>query len=346
MALTKASLSQIPTCYATCSLGRPSDPLPSKIKAISSAGFNGIELAFPDLQAFASSRAGRDVGAEEWDALCEAASEVKKLCQELRLEILILQPFSNFEGWKGQKEMGDAFERAKGWIRIMEAAGTDMLQLGSTDTDASKLDTSRSRIVADLQALSDLLAPHGFRLAYENWCWSTHAPTWKDVWEIVEAVNRPNVGLCLDSFQTAGSEWADPTTESGLIESKSKEDLEKSFAASLEELSKTVPPSKIFFLQISDAYKPVSPFSTEADESGLRPRGRWSHDFRPYPFNGGYLPVVQVVKAVLKTGFRGYFSMEIFDGGREGKGKEYDLQVFAKEAMQSHQKLLEECAED
>ena len=45
------------------------------------------------------------------------------------------------------------------------------------------------------------------------------------------------------------------------------------------------------------------------DKGRLRARGRWSHDYRPYPFNGGYVPVTQVAKAVLRTGFTGWFSV-------------------------------------
>ena len=100
-------------------------------------------------------------------------------------------------------------------------------------------------------------------------------------------------------------------------------------------------------LQISDAYKPPKPIGREKDESGLRSRGQWSHDYRPYPFNGGYLPVTAVAKAVLKTGFRGWFSIEVFDGGKDGKWSvKQDLEEFAKGAMASHRKLLEECADD
>lgn len=192
-----------------------------------------------------------------------------------------------------------------------------------------------------------MLAPHSFRLAYENWCWATHAPTWKDVWKIVQAVDRPNVGLCLDTFQTAGGEWGDPTTPSGLIENAgSREELEKRFKASLEEFSKTIPKERIYLLQISDAYKPPSPFENKEDESGLRPRGRWSHDFRPFPFNSGYLPVVDVAKAVLKTGARCWFSIEVFDGGPDGKGRmKYDFEEFTKRAMASLRRLLDECTD-
>ena len=74
----------------------------------------------------------------------------------------------------------------------------------------------------------------------------------------------------------------------------------------------------------------------ELDESGMRPRGRWSHDWRPLPFQGGYLPVVEVVKAVLRTGFRGWFSMEVFDGKEEG-----EMAEIAKRAMLAHQKLID-----
>jgi sugar phosphate isomerase/epimerase len=188
-----------------------------------------------------------------------------------------------------------------------------------------------------------MLAKKNFRLAYENWCWSTHAPTWKDVWDIVRKVDRPNVGLCLDTFQSAGYEWADPTTESGLVD-KPKDQLKRDWQESLDDLSRTVPADKIFFLQISDAYKPKQPFSNDVDESGTRPRGRWSHDFRPLPFQG-YLPVVDFTRAVLKTGFRGYFSYEVFDGGEDGKGKDYELQDFANESMATQSKLLAACVD-
>lgn len=221
----------------------------------------------------------------------------------------------------------------------------DQIQVGSSDSP--HISTSPDAAAADLAQLADLLAPHNYRLAYENWCWSTHAPTWKAVWQIVQKVDRPNVGLCLDTFQTAGAEWADPTTASGLVEDYpgGKEALESAFRSSLRELAATVPAEKIYFLQISDAYRPPEPLGTEVDGQGLRPRGRWSHDFRPMPFDGGYLPVVEVTRAVLGTGFRGWFSMEIFDGGRDGRGKEYDLSEFARKAMESHRRLLDECAE-
>ncbi|OCL08945.1 xylose isomerase-like protein, partial [Glonium stellatum] len=343
--LDLASLNTIPISYASCSIGfKPDDTLPKKLDAISITGFTAIELSFPDILSFGKLHLGHEVSPTNYDELCKVSAEIKKICDSKGLKIMMLQPFSNFEGWpEGSDEKRDAFDRAHGWIRIMEACGTDMLQVGSSDTALSKLD--QSRIVPDLRSLADLLAKHGFRLAYENWCWSSHAPCWRDVWDIVRRIDRPNVGLCLDTFQTAGGEWGDPTTASGLREDVSREQLEKQFEHSLEDLIATVPKDKIYLLQISDAYKPPQPLSPDPDESGLAPRGRWSHDFRPLPFNGGYLPVVQVTQAVLKTGFRGWFSYEVFDSGPDGEGISADMLSYVETAVNCQEKLLIECTQ-
>lgn len=122
--------------------------------------------------------------------------------------------------------------------------------------------------------------------------------------------------------------------------------MEEKFHESLKDMSATIPPEKIYILQISDAYKPISPLTPEPDESGLRPRGRWSMSLRPLPFDGGYLPVVDVTKAVLQTGFRGWLSTEVFDGGPEGKDQEWkDMGAYTEKAMRAHERLLREAAD-
>ena len=61
------------------------------------------------------------------------------------------------------------------------------------------------------------------------------------------------------------------------------------------------------------------------------------------PLDGGYLPIVNVAKAILKTGFRGWFSTEVFDGGPEGQDQEWnDMPGFTKKAMKAHERLLQE----
>ncbi|KAI0615429.1 3-dehydroshikimate dehydratase [Pyrenophora tritici-repentis] len=343
-AIDYSTLASVPISFATCSLGSPSNPPPllDRLDAMSAAGFSAVELSFPDILSYGQTLLGHEVEPSNYDDLCKVATEIRKECDKRKLGIMMLQPFSNYEGWPdGSDGRKDAMERARGWIRIMQACGTDMLQVGSTDSSLDKLD--KGKIVPDLQLLCDILADHGFRLAYENWCWSTHAPDWKHVWNIVQQVDRPNIGLCLDTFQTAGGEWGDPRTASGLREDVSKDELDKRFQKSLEELSTTIPKEKIYLLQISDAYKVPQPFDVERDDAGLLPRGRWSHDFRPLPYNGGYLPVVDVARAVLKTGFRGWFSYEVFDGGADGKAMDVDIVAYAHAARNVQNRLLAEC---
>ncbi|GAB7359446.1 hypothetical protein MBLNU230_g6094t1 [Neophaeotheca triangularis] len=351
--LARDSLTNIPLAYASCSIGcKKEHTLPKKLEAIASAGFTAIELSMPDLLSLANQHLrpsqqadGPDeIGPYDYDDLCSVAKLVRTMCDAKGLKVLILQPFANFEGWpEGSDERKDAWRRAEGWVRIMEAAGTDMLQVGSTDSPEEKIGKDRSRFVKDLTELADMLAKKGFRIAYENWCWSTHAPDWEDVWDICQKVNRPNFGLCLDTFQSAGGEWGDPTTKSGMLEDgRSAEQITKDWKASCDKLANTVPADKIFFLQISDAYKMEQPFENKAID-GTRPRARWSTDRRPLPFEG-YLPTVDFARAVLQTGFRSWFSYEIFDGGADGKGKDYEMPEFAKAAMQCQKRLMDECA--
>ncbi|KAK1967039.1 xylose isomerase-like TIM barrel [Colletotrichum sublineola] len=336
-----------PVAFASCSIGLPHHTLEQKLDAIAAAGFNGIELSFPDLQSFATRHLKRgEIADDDYASLCEAGKLVRELCERKKLQIMVLQPFANFEGWpKGSKEREDAFARAKGWMEIMSAVGTDMLQVGSSD--APDMASSVGARVADLAELADLLATRGFRVAYENWCWATHAPTWKDVWKIVQLANRPNLGLCLDTFQSAGGEWGDPTTASGRIETGGlgERELKMAYEISLQELAKTVPPEKVYFLQISDAYKVDPPLENKPDESGLRPRGRWSHDYRPLPYDGGYLPILQFLEAVMSTGFRGWLSVEVFDGKFEDKYGD-DLELYAKKAKEAVVKMLGEMIVD
>ncbi|KAI1478302.1 xylose isomerase-like protein [Daldinia eschscholtzii] len=329
---------KVPTCYATCSIGhKESHTLPLKLKAIADAGFDAIELSMPDILAYGKMLHGREPDPKDYNTLVEIGKAIKKQAQDHKLKILMLQPFANFEGWpKGSSARKDAFERAEGWIRIMEAVGTDMLQVGSSD--APGISSSIDDLASDLAELADMCAAKGFRIAYENWCWATHAPSWKDVWRIVEKANRSNLGLCLDTFQSGGGEWADPTTKSGLVEGISREELETRWKQSLAELSRTIPPEKIYLLQISDAYKMDPPIEAKENEEGLRPRGQWSHDYRPLPYDGGYLPVQDFLKAVLETGFRGWLSIEVFDG--KGPDKYSDMLEFSQKAMSSLLKLL------
>lgn len=128
--ITLDSLRRIPLSYASCSIGKPSDSLQQRLEAITNAGFTAIELSFPDIKQYAENLLNKQVGPNDFQELSRAAQEIGKGCKQLNLEIMMLQPFSNFEGWpKGSPEREQAFTKAKGWIQLMKECGTDLLQV-------------------------------------------------------------------------------------------------------------------------------------------------------------------------------------------------------------------------
>jgi sugar phosphate isomerase/epimerase len=129
--ITSASLQKIPLSYASCSIGcSPTHTLPNRLESISAAGFIAIELSFPDILEYANQILGRQIAPNNFAELLPVADEIRRLCKANNLSIMMLQPFSNFEGWrKGAVEREEAFARAAGWMEIMNVVGTDLLQV-------------------------------------------------------------------------------------------------------------------------------------------------------------------------------------------------------------------------
>lgn len=75
---------------STISLGQhPSHTLDRKIKASALAGYSGIELVFSDLESYSRTNGLSIIG---------ATKRIKKLCDSLKVEIISLAPFENYEG--------------------------------------------------------------------------------------------------------------------------------------------------------------------------------------------------------------------------------------------------------
>lgn len=203
-------------------------------------------------------------------------------------------------------------------------------QVGSSD--AEHVTASIDVLASDLAQLADLLGHKGFKVAYENQCWATRVQTWQRAWEVVSKANRDNLGLCLDTFQIAGSSLADPTTDSGLVEAMSKDKLDLIWMNSLAELMATLPPEKIFIFQVSDGYKMWPPIH-EDEKTKQPPKAQWNYMYRPLPFHNGYLPVQEVFDAVLSTGYRGWLSMEVCDPEQEMQSSHQEYILKAKRAL-------------
>lgn len=295
---------------ASMSLGRAwVHALPEKLAKASEAGFKGVEIFYEDLE-----YAAKSYGEASAENLLVAAGEVRKLCDAHGLTIIGLQPFLFYEGLTDRSKHAKKIEKLKLWFRIVRTLGTDIIQI-PTNFLTENVTGDMDLIVQDMVEVADLGLQESppVRFAYENLAWGTYIDTWDWMWEVVRRVDKPNFGCCLDTFNIAGRVWADPTSVTGTTPNAAR-DLQDS----IERLAQTVDVRKIFYVQVVDAERMQSPlieghpFYVE----GQPARMSWSRNARLFLYEqekGGYLPVVNIARAILKDlGYNGWVSMELF----------------------------------
>lgn len=298
---------------ASMSLGRASaHDLSNKLDQAKKHGILGIELFFEDLEHIAQ----RLPGGTTAETQCGAARLVRRLCDERSLDVICLQPFWQYEGLRDRKEHEIKIEKLKLWFRLAKILGTDIIQIPSSFLTKEAITDDIDIVVADLIEAADLgaLEEPPIRFVYESLCWATYVDTWNAGWAIVEKVDRPNFGVCLDTFNIAGRVYGDPTQASG----KTK-NAESDLKASIERLVKTVDVRKVFYIQVVDAERlsePLLPGHSFYDEE-QHPRMSWSRNCRLFygeQDRGGYLPIRDVAEALIHgLGYQGYVSMELFN---------------------------------
>jgi 4-hydroxyphenylpyruvate dioxygenase len=309
---------------ASMSLGRAwLHNLPDKLDQAFAHGFQGIEIFYEDLEYFA--REQSDLPARECPSstsLLHAAQTIKKLCDERKLAIIGLQPFLHYEGLLDRKVHDQRIEKLKLWFEIVRALGTDTIQIPGSFLSKDEITGDLDVVVGDLQELADLGAHQlpVVRFAYENLCWSTYFDTWEKAYDLVKRVDRENFGMCLDTFNIAGRVYADPAAPGGKIPSA---DLH--LKKSLEEMVKTVDVKKVFYVQVVDAEKMQDPLveGHAFHVEGQPARMSWSRNARLFAGEGGYLPVMEVTKAIITgLGYKGWVSMELFSRTMSEPGAE------------------------
>src|SRR6476659_7892080 len=162
---------------ATVSL---SGSLDEKLRAISAAGFDAVEIFENDLLSFSGSP--RDVGT---------------LCSDLGLAICAFQPFRDFEGMP-EPQRARNFTRVERKFDLMQELGTDLLLICSNVSPASLGGIDRA--AADFRALGELAASRGLRVGFEALAWGRHVNDYRDAWEIVRRADHTSSGIILDSF--------------------------------------------------------------------------------------------------------------------------------------------------
>ncbi|MEU0193405.1 TIM barrel protein [Streptomyces afghaniensis] len=172
-----------------------------------------------------------------------------------------------------EDEFARNLRRARHKFELMRRLGADTVLVCSSVSPRAVDDDA---LAADqLSRLADLARDCGIRVAYEALAWGRHISTYDHAWRIVESAGHPALGTCLDSFHIL-SRGSDP---------KGIEDI---------------PGEKIFFLQLADA--PLLAMDVL----------QWSRHYRCFPGQGGF-DVAGLVRHVLRTGYDGPLSLEVFN---------------------------------
>jgi 4-hydroxyphenylpyruvate dioxygenase len=314
----------IPT-IASQSLGRAwYHNFEHKLEECARYGFEAIELFFEDLEAVANSlplsHPSLPVGSsfpdstEKQERQLAAADYIRELCAHHDLEILCLQPFMHYEGRLDASSHVAAIEELHFWIKLAHHLGTDLIQIPSSFLPASECTGDRRKIVADLREVAEIgLQSHPpTRFAYEALAWGTHVDKWDDAWDVVQAVDRPNFGTCIDTFNLAGRIFADPASPSGLT-ATAHEDTQAALAKLRCELPRAL--EKVFYVEVCDGERLESPLvEGHAWFDPAQPaRMSWSRNARLFPFEKpGYLPALEILEAVCEAGYAGHISFELF----------------------------------
>ncbi|KAF2236526.1 xylose isomerase-like protein [Viridothelium virens] len=324
------------------SLGRAwAHELPTKFAEANRYGIQGIELFYEDLEHLAKSLPG---GASE-ENLHTAAQEVRFLCDQYSLAIICLQPFMLDEGLVDRIEHKARIKKLHLWLELARILRTDLIAIASSYLPVERISSDINLIISDLQEVADLGAQRcpPVRFTYESLAWGTRVDTWEVCWDIVRRVNRPNFGICLDTFNIAGRVYADPTADTGMT-TTAETDIE----SSIERLIHTVDVSKIFYVQVVDAEKLKEPLLQEHEfyNSSQPPRMSWSRNCRLFYGEdslGAYLPIQRLVRAIFQDlGFRGWVSMELFNRDMASSDPTVPAD-HARRAFKAWNKIVEDC---
>lgn len=327
----------------SASLGRAwHHDLHQKLNQAAADGFKGVEIFYEDLEYDARRKfQTENPGPEQ---LIETAAGINKTCESAGLEVISLQPFLFYDGLLDRAEHDRLIDKIHVWFKIAKELKTTTIQIPANFLPAEKLTGDFNVIADDLRQLADLGLKEEprVRFAYENLCWSTHVDTWEKAWQVCKMVDRPNFGLCLDTFNIAGRVWADPTSPDGKTAN-----ADADLRASVEAMVREVDLAKVFFIQVVDAERLASPLveGHPFHVDGQPPRMSWSRNARAFMYEeeerGAYLPVESVAKALIHDmGYTGFVSMELFSRTMSEEGSEV-IKQHSQRGIRSWQKLKE-----
>lgn len=232
-----------------------SGTLKEKMQACAIAGFDGIEIFEQDLVTSPLS-----------------PEDVRTMAADLGLGLDLYQPFRDFDGVTPDLLKAN-LRRAEAKFRLMSRLGMDTILVCSNVATAT-IDDDGLR-AEQLSELAGLAADHGVKVAYEALAWGKYVNDYEHAYRLVEMVDHPNFGTCLDSFHILSRDWD---------------------TAPIEKINA----DKIFFVQVADAPK----LSMDVLS--------WSRHYRVFPGEGQF-ELAKFMGHVVRAGYTGPVSLEVFN---------------------------------
>ncbi|HEY8753958.1 MAG TPA: TIM barrel protein [Arthrobacter sp.] len=232
-----------------------SGTLKEKMHACAIAGFDGIEIFEQDLVTSPLT-----------------PEDVRIMAADLGLTLDLYQPFRDFDS-VSEDLLAANLRRAEAKFKLMARLGMDTILVCSNVATAS-IDSDDLR-AEQLGRLAALAGDHGVKVAYEALAWGKYVSDYEHAHKLVEAVDHPNLGTCLDSFHILSRNWDTVPIEA-------------------------FNPEKIFFVQVADAPKLAMDVLS------------WSRHYRVFPGEGQF-ELAKFMGHVVRAGYSGPVSLEIFN---------------------------------
>ncbi|MCU1565637.1 MAG: sugar phosphate isomerase/epimerase and 4-hydroxyphenylpyruvate protein [Pseudarthrobacter sp.] len=232
-----------------------SGTLKEKMQACAIAGFDGIEIFEQDLVTSPLS-----------------PEDVRTMAADLGLGLDLYQPFRDFDGVTPDLLKAN-LRRAEAKFKLMSRLGMDTILVCSNVATAT-IDDDGLR-AEQLSELGGLAGDHGVKVAYEALAWGKYVNDFEHAYRLVEMVDHPNFGTCLDSFHILSRDWD---------------------TAPIEKIDA----DKIFFVQVADAPK----LSMDVLS--------WSRHYRVFPGEGQF-ELAKFMGHVVRAGYTGPVSLEVFN---------------------------------
>jgi len=194
------------------------------------------------------------------------------------LRVTGLQVLRDFEGLSGPLHEYKV-DVAKAMLELARDVGAPLV-LACSSTSAHATGDFDAQ-VADLRKLAMLAVPMGLRVAFEALSWGRSVDDLAQAWALVDAADRANLGVAVDSFHMLARETQLET---------------------LEDLR----PDKLFFVQLSDFM-----WSAPATPEERRETARHA---RVFPGEGAHSETLgDLIRAIDELGYDGDYSFEVFN---------------------------------